>query len=78
MRSDNGETAERLENSSRKGSPGQRVARTIERVHADVTAGRATLRSALQTVSLVAMRAGRDLEIEEAETAKRLRIVRGE
>lgn len=75
MKSDEGLTAERLENSTRKGSPGERVARTIDRLVTEVADRRITPRGALQKLALVAMRAGRDLEIESAEEAKRLRIV---
>lgn len=72
-RSDNGETAAKLESSSPKQrGPGERVARTIERVHTEIKAGRTSLRAGLQTVSLAAIRAGRDLEIYEQQ---RLRVV---
>lgn len=71
-------TAERLENSTRRGSPGERVARTMDRLLSELREGTITPRAALQKLALVSIRAGRDLEIETAEEAKRLRIVKAE
>lgn len=74
--SDNGETARAIEETARPVDPAARLSQTIERLIGEVTIGRTTVRTAMTTIMLKALRAGRDLEIAaQLEAAKS--VVRG-